>query len=63
MKKVTFVLVGACLFSLSGCMSFDPQHNRKHYEDIKEDFHSMHYDIDKAIGHDKPSPLRNQERP
>ncbi|MBM4049211.1 MAG: hypothetical protein FJ279_29270 [Planctomycetes bacterium] len=63
MKRVAFLLAAVCVLSLGGCMSFDPAHNRKHYQDVKEDFHNMHYDIDKAIGHDKPSPLRNQERP
>jgi len=58
MRKLIFaaLLAGACV-SLSGCMTFDEEHDRKIIGYWKQDIRAMHEDIDFILYCDEPSQL------
>lgn len=57
MRRIVVValLVVACA-GLSGCWFFDAQHNRKHWEVMKEDMRLIHQDLDWILLLEKKSP-------
>jgi len=54
---ISSILCAAALWSLTGCITTDKYHNKKHIDTVKKDIGSMHKDIDRVLGLDEPSPL------
>ena len=55
-KLVLVIALAACCLSMSGCLSFDRQHNRMRWEVIKRDTR-MGSDDDWILALDEESPL------
>jgi len=58
---ISSILCAAALWSLTGCFTTDKYHNKRHIDTIKQDVGSMHKDIDRVFGLDKPSPLVEEQ--
>ena len=68
MKQKTFlptiissIICAAALWCLTGCLTTDKYHNKKHIDTIKKDIGSAHKDIDRVLGLDEPSPLVEEQ--
>lgn len=53
---LALVLAGMCL-GLTGCIFFDPAHNRRHIKNWRADIREMHADMDFVLGWQSESPL------
>lgn len=58
MRKLIWVLaLAVSMATLSGCITFDAQHNRYQWRIIKKDIREIHQDIDFILGLEEESPL------
>jgi len=61
-KLILAVLLASCCVALSGCFTFDEEHNRMHWKVIKKDFWLLHEDLDFIFAMDEESPLDSYYR-
>lgn len=58
MKSIVLPIAGATiLWCLTGCITTDKYHNKRHIDTMKKDLGSAHKDVDRVLGLDEPSPL------
>jgi hypothetical protein len=58
---MAMVLLGGAL-AMSGCFTFDPEHNRTHWKYMKTDIRLLHEDLDFILAMDEESPLDSYYR-
>jgi len=63
MRYISLAIATLMLLGSAGCFTFDRRHNRRHIKYIKQDLREIHKDIDKFLGTDKASGLRDVEHP
>jgi hypothetical protein len=61
-RLVLALVVVACCFAMSGCFTFDSEHNRMHWKVIKRDVMLLHEDLDFILAMDEESPLESYYR-
>jgi hypothetical protein len=54
---MSVLAVAACAATLSGCFTFDAQHNRFHWRVIRKDLRELHADLDFILALEQESPL------